>query len=47
MCGLTGFAPSFVFAPGYPSFESARFMTPRFALVATRPGAAASADGPE
>jgi hypothetical protein len=38
MCGLTGFAPAFVFAPGHPAFEPARFIARDFAIVATRPG---------
>ncbi len=37
ICGLSGFAPAFVFAAGHPSFEAARFTASRFAVVATRP----------
>ncbi len=46
MCGLTGFAPAFVFAPGHPAFEPARFIARDFAIVATRPSETLTPDDP-
>jgi hypothetical protein len=37
MCAIAGFHPAYVFAPGYQSFEQARFSSPAYAVVATRP----------
>ncbi len=37
MCALAGFAPAFVFAPGYQSFEAARFASTSYAVVASSP----------
>ena len=40
LCALAGFGPAYVFAPGYPSFEAARFDATSYAVVATSPGSA-------
>jgi 2-polyprenyl-3-methyl-5-hydroxy-6-metoxy-1,4-benzoquinol methylase len=40
LCALAGFGPAYVFAPGYPSFETARFDATSYAVVATSPGSA-------
>jgi 2-polyprenyl-3-methyl-5-hydroxy-6-metoxy-1,4-benzoquinol methylase len=37
MCALAGFAPAYVFAPGYRSFEAARFASTSYAVVASSP----------
>jgi SAM-dependent methyltransferase len=39
MCGLAGFAPAYVFAPGHTDFEAARFHANAYAVVATNPEA--------
>jgi SAM-dependent methyltransferase len=38
LCGIAGFEQAYVFAPGFNSFESARFEAPSYAVVATAPG---------
>jgi SAM-dependent methyltransferase len=35
MCALAGFAPAYVFAPGFESFETARFKSNSYAVVAS------------
>jgi SAM-dependent methyltransferase len=35
MCALAGFAPAYVFAPGFRSFEAARFSSNSYAVVAS------------
>jgi O-antigen chain-terminating methyltransferase len=40
LCALVGFAPGYVFAPGYPRFEEARYEATAYAVVATSPGPA-------
>lgn len=42
ICAITGFRSAFVFAPGFDSFERARFESPAYAVVATAPGASGS-----
>jgi SAM-dependent methyltransferase len=37
LCGIAGFEQAYVFAPGFDSFESARFEAPSYAVVATAP----------
>jgi SAM-dependent methyltransferase len=37
LCGIAGFEQAYVFAPGFDSFESARFEAPAYAVVATVP----------
>jgi SAM-dependent methyltransferase len=37
MCALAGFAPAYVFAPGFESFEAARFTSNSYAVVASVP----------
>jgi SAM-dependent methyltransferase len=39
ICAIAGFESAFVFAPGFDSFEGARFESPAYAVVATAPGA--------
>jgi hypothetical protein len=34
-CAVHGFAPAYVFAPGYTGFETARFEASIYAVVAT------------
>ncbi len=36
-CAIAGFESGYVFAPGFDSFESARFESPAYAVVATAP----------
>ena len=40
LCALVGFSPAYVFAPGYPSFEAARFEATSYAVIATSPESA-------
>ena len=37
MCGIAGFAPAYVFAPGFDRFESAKFEATSYAVVAAAP----------
>jgi SAM-dependent methyltransferase len=37
LCGIAGFEQAYVFAPGFNSFQSARFESPSYAVVATAP----------
>jgi SAM-dependent methyltransferase len=37
LCAIAGFEQAYVFAPGFDSFESARFDAPAYAVVATAP----------
>jgi SAM-dependent methyltransferase len=37
LCAIAGFEQTYVFAPGFDSFESARFDAPAYAVVATAP----------
>ena len=37
LCAVAGFAPAYVFAPGYAGFDSARFASSSYAVVATAP----------
>jgi SAM-dependent methyltransferase len=39
ICAIAGFRSGFVFAPGFDSFEQARFDSPAYAVVATAPDA--------
>jgi 2-polyprenyl-3-methyl-5-hydroxy-6-metoxy-1,4-benzoquinol methylase len=39
-CAIAGFESAYVFAPGFDSFEAARFESPAYAVVATAPQAA-------
>lgn len=39
ICAVAGFRSAFVFAPGFDSFEQARFDAPAYAVVATAPDA--------
>jgi SAM-dependent methyltransferase len=39
-CAIAGFESAYVFAPGWQSFEDARFESPAYAVVATSPGVA-------
>jgi SAM-dependent methyltransferase len=39
-CAIAGFDSGYVFAPGFDSFERARFQSPAYAVVAGAPGAA-------
>lgn len=39
LCAAAGVAPAYVFAPGHPSFEDARFASTSYAVVATAPAA--------
>jgi SAM-dependent methyltransferase len=43
LSAITGFESAYVFAPGFDSFERARFVSPAYALVATTPAAGSSA----
>jgi SAM-dependent methyltransferase len=38
LCAIAGFEQAYVFAPGFDSFESARFEAPSYAVVATAAG---------
>jgi SAM-dependent methyltransferase len=38
LCAIEGFEQAYVFAPGFNSFESARFEAPSYAVVATASG---------
>ncbi len=37
LSAIAGFEPAYVFAPGFASFEQARFLSPAYALVAAAP----------
>ncbi len=37
LCAIAGFAPAFVFAPGYQHFEQAKFASTAYAVVASAP----------
>jgi SAM-dependent methyltransferase len=37
LCGIAGFEQAYVFAPGFNSFETARFEAPSYAVAATAP----------
>ena len=37
ICAIAGFEQAYVFAPGFESFERARFASPAYAVVATAP----------
>lgn len=39
LCAFAGFAPAYVFAPGYDDFDKARFDADRYAVVGMRPDA--------
>ncbi|HYB23045.1 MAG TPA: class I SAM-dependent methyltransferase, partial [Solirubrobacteraceae bacterium] len=39
LSAIAGFEPAYVFAPGFHSFEQARFQAPAYAVVATAPTA--------
>jgi SAM-dependent methyltransferase len=39
LCGIAGFESAYVFAPGYQSFQQARFESPAYAVVASAPKA--------
>jgi SAM-dependent methyltransferase len=41
ICAIAGFRSGYVFAPGFDSFERARFDSPAYAVVATAPGESA------
>jgi SAM-dependent methyltransferase len=37
LCAIAGFAPAFLFAPGYDNFEQAKFVSTAYAVVASAP----------
>ncbi|HEX3976526.1 MAG TPA: class I SAM-dependent methyltransferase [Solirubrobacteraceae bacterium] len=39
LCAAAGFAPAYVFAPGYAEFEAARYASSSYAVVASAPAA--------
>ena len=46
LCAIAGFCPAYVFAPGYASFERAKFESTTYAVVASAPAAAAADSAP-